>query len=97
MLRFPLFHGSFCYRINKNKNVLLFKFGFSHFFQKKLDSDISVKINKKKSTIILRSLNVNKLGTFCSQIKRMKIPDIYKGKGVWFKNEKPNFKVVKKK
>jgi ribosomal protein L6P/L9E len=84
-------------KIFKAKNVLLFKFGYSHFLKKRLDSDISVKINKKKNTMICRSLNLNKLGTFCAQIKRMKIPDVYKGKGVWFKNEKQAFKQIKKK
>ena len=84
-------------KILKGKNVLLFKFGYSHFLKKRLDSDVYIKINKKKNTMICRSLNLNKLGTFCSQIKRMKIPDVYKGKGVWFKNEKQAFKQVKKK
>lgn len=76
-------------------NVLEFKLGYSHKSQVNLISEINVKI--KKNLIFLQSVNKEKLGNFLFNIKRLKNPDVYKGKGIWYKNEKIALKIVKKK
>jgi ribosomal protein L6P/L9E len=46
--------------------------------------------------ISLESFNPVKLGDFCSKIIALKKPNVYKGKGIWFKDANPELKAIKK-
>jgi ribosomal protein L6P/L9E len=37
-----------------------------------------------------------KVGNFLKKLRNLKAPDIYKGKGFWYKNEIKIFKEIKK-
>jgi hypothetical protein len=75
-------------------DLLEFKLGYSHKCYLKIDPEISVKI--KKNLIFFQSVNKERLGNFLYRIKMLKKPDVYKGKGIWYKNEKIGLKPVKK-
>jgi large subunit ribosomal protein L6 len=80
---------------NNKTRSLEFKLGYSHILILKVDKEIFVGI--KKNIIFLQSLNKEKLGNFSFKIKNLRHPDCYRGKGIWYKNEKIKMKQVKKK
>ena len=77
-------------------NVLELKVGYSHLKLLRFSSDIKIKI-VKKTRIIIESLNKVKLGNFAKEVWSARKPDVYKGKGFWFKYEKMKLKDIKKK
>jgi len=71
------------------------KLGFSHLIK------ISTKLPELKLIINNTFLSVEgfeayKVGNFLKKIRNLKAPDIYKGKGFWYKNEVKVFKEIKK-
>ena len=77
-------------------NILFLNIGFSHIISFKIPLLIKIDILKGK-IIIIRSSNLQFLTQTLEKIRLFKKPDIYKGKGIRFKNEKINFKSGKKK
>jgi large subunit ribosomal protein L6 len=75
-------------------NYLEFKLGYSHKCYLEIEKEINVKF--KKNLLFLQSNDRVKLGNFLYRIKILRKPDVYKGKGIWYKNEKISFKPVKK-
>lgn len=78
-----------------NNKILELKLGFSHKCHLVIDEEIKIRI--KKNLIFLQSIDKEKLGNFLYKIKSLKSPDVYKGKGIWYKNEKMELKIIKKK
>jgi len=81
--------------INARKKFLSLKLGYSHLCNVPYSKEIFLKI--RKNLIFLQSYNKDKLGNFAFKIKNLRYPDVYKGKGVLYKNEKLKLKVIKKK
>ena len=82
-------------RLLPEKKVLEFKLGFSHLIYISVPKkDLQVYINK--NIITIESPNSVELGNFIFKIRALKIPNIYKGKGIWYKNEIRHFKIIKK-
>jgi ribosomal protein L6P/L9E len=80
----------------ENKNGLNLKIGLSHLVKISIPSDkISLKINKKMITI--RGCSATDVGNFAERIRKLRVPDSYKGKGIWYKNENRILKILKKK
>ena len=80
---------------DKFSHSLSFKLGFSHLILFTLPSKISVSLNK--TTLLLESKNSIILGDTTQKIKLLKTPDVYKGKGILFKNQILFLKKGKKK
>lgn len=79
-----------------DKNFLCLKVGFSHSVKILIAPDkIKLKINKK--TITIKGFVAADVGNFAERIRRLKLPDSYKGKGIWYKNENRTLKLLKKK
>jgi len=70
----------------KNK-ILILKLGLSHDINLTIPSDISINLIDA-TTIICYSSNLQILTQFTQQIKNFKIPEPYKGKGIFYENEK---------
>jgi large subunit ribosomal protein L6 len=85
------FRVEFC-----DKHLLKLKLGFSHFIFIKIPSNIEVN-SPTKTSLILKSLNHQKLNEFICRIRTFKLPDVYKGKGILFKNQILFLKKGKKK
>lgn len=82
--------------LSENKEILSLKIGVSHSTTVFIPSNkINLKINKK--TITIKGSFPTEVGNFAEQIRRLRIPDPYKGKGIWYKNEVRVLKVLKKK
>ena len=59
--------------------------GYSNLILYKSKDDVKIKNFKNK--LILFSLSKDQLGNICYQLKNFSKPDVYKGKGILFKNE----------
>jgi hypothetical protein len=78
-----------------NRRVLKFKLGFSHRPRLFVSKEVFIRVKKK--IIFLRSANKEKLGSFAFRLKSLRLPDSYRGKGIWYKSENKKLKIFKKK
>jgi ribosomal protein L6P/L9E len=86
------------FRINwlEKGKLLLLKLGYSHLI--KIPVPINkIKVIKKKNALLIKGEDPVFIGNFCNKIKQLKYPNVYTGKGFWYKNEKMNLKIFKKK
>jgi len=77
-----------------NQSTLEFKLGYSHLIKVVLPANINITV--LKNILILESSNAVLLGNEAFKIKKLRFPNIYKGKGIWYKNEKLALKILKK-
>jgi len=76
------------FRLKLEGNTLKFYLGFSHIKEYKIPNNIFVKIgNKKETELHLFGYDKQYLCQIAAQIKLLKKPDMYKGKGIFFFNE----------
>lgn len=68
------------------KNKLILSLGYSHTVDFIIPENITVQIIKN-TTIKLTSCNKQELGLFASKIRKWRIPEPYKGKGILYENE----------
>jgi large subunit ribosomal protein L6 len=81
------------YKTWLEKDSLNFDLGLTHYISMKLPSFANVLAKKIK--IIISSKNNKDLGIFSNNIKSLKYPDAYKGKGIRFFDESIKLKVGK--
>jgi len=79
-----------------SSNKLSLKLGYSHDVLIDISKNIEV-VCPKETLIILRSNCNESLGSFITELKKSKVPDIYKNKGVLIKGEDLLSKKFKKK
>ena len=79
----------------KDKSVSL-SLGFSHGIEHDLPSDVKAE-TPNNTTIILTSINNQRLGQVASEIRAYRPPEPYKGKGVKYAGEVIARKEAKKK
>lgn len=77
---------------NANLTILL---GYSHPVIINVPKDIFVEV-PINSEIIIKSASKAKAGQFASDIRFLKLPEIYKGNGIRYKNENVVLKIPKK-
>lgn len=81
--------------IDNNKCIEL-KLGFSHSSIVSIPKkNVTVKINK--NIVSVEGFNRSEVGNFTGKIRHLKVPDDYKGKGIWYQNENKQLKELKKK
>ena len=76
--------------------VMTLKLGYSHLVSVKIPDSIKA-YSPKKTTLILKSFDLQKLNMFTARIRSHRFPDVYKGKGILFKNETIRLKSGKNK
>jgi len=79
---------------NSKLRLLKLKLGFSFLIDIPVPTGIQVFINK--NLLVLESPNSILVGNFAYYIYLLKIPNIYNGKGFWFKDQQLKLKLVKK-
>lgn len=88
-------HGlGFKVSCNLLENYLELKLGFSHII--KLHIPLNIIVHVEKSIISISSINPVLLGNFIYNLRNLKPLNIYKGKGILYKNEKFILKEIKK-
>jgi large subunit ribosomal protein L6 len=84
------------FKVSSLQNLLVLKLGFSHLIIIRVPKFIYVKIFSKFTNLYLASSNLCLVKTFCSRLRYLKLPNVYKGKGIKYINEYIRLKVVKK-
>jgi ribosomal protein L6P/L9E len=77
-------------------NFIKLKLGFSHFIFIRIPLYVEV-FAPQKTSLVLKSFDEQLLKEFCSKICFFRAPDVYKGKGILYKNEILILKEGKKK
>jgi len=81
--------------VSEDLNFLELKLGYSHTLKIRIPKNyITVKIDKNYLNI--EGFDKTKVGNFSNQIRNLKYPDSYKGKGFWYKDEIRVLKEIKK-
>jgi large subunit ribosomal protein L6 len=74
------------YRAQVQGKNIQFQLGFSHDVSLPIPEGITVTIDKN-TQIVAKGADRNKLGQFCAEIRALKPPEPYKGKGIKYKTE----------
>ena len=77
-------------------SFLELKIGYSHFVKIYFPKKDDLKLYINKNMLVIEGKSKSKVGNFANKIKKFRLPDIYKGKGIWYKNEVKIFKEIKK-
>lgn len=82
--------------LSNSQSRLNLKLGYSHVLQLDIPAE-RLKVKVYKNVITVQGYNFSEVGDFARKIRDLKLPDSYKGKGIWFKNEHRILKELKKK
>lgn len=72
------------------------KIGYSHIVKIPIPKRVILDLFIYKNIIVIAGVDKEKVGNFANLIKSFRIPDNYKGKGIWYKKEVKLLKKVKK-
>ncbi len=75
------------YRAQVQGNKINFTIGFSHPVEFLLPDGISAEIDKKQVTLTLTGIDKQLIGQTAANIKAIRPPDAYKGKGIRYEGE----------
>ena len=84
------------YRASISENILTLQLGFSHDIKLAIPNDLEVKC-VKPTELVVSGIDKQKVGQFASEIRRLRRPEPYKGKGVKYQEEVIRRKEGKKK
>jgi large subunit ribosomal protein L6 len=82
--------------LSENRTIINLKLGYSHIIPLNIPSD-KIQLKQRKNLITLKGCDPSQVGNFAGKIRHLKVPDAYKGKGCWYKNETKILKQLKKK
>jgi hypothetical protein len=80
----------------KRKSLLVLKLGYSRSLQVAF-SAYKLRVKVSKNVITIQGQNFSEVGDFTRRVSRLRVPDAYKGKGFWYKDEVRSLKELKKK
>ncbi len=83
------------YRAQAQGDKLVFTVGYSHPVEFKLPEGIKAEVDKKQTTITLSGIDKHLLGQVAADIKAIRKPDAYKGKGIRYAGERLKLKAGK--
>lgn len=80
------------YRAEAKGDTLNLSLGFSHPVEFPLPDGITAKVEERNTVITLSGIDKQKIGQVAAEIRRLRPPDAYKGKGVRYKDERISLK-----
>ena len=83
------------YRAQVQGSKIMLTLGYSHPVEFQLAAGISATVDQKQTTITLTGVDKQQIGQVAANIKALRPPDIYKGKGVRYAGERLKLKVGK--
>jgi ribosomal protein L6P/L9E len=81
--------------LSENRRLISLKLGFSRIIKLRVPYTLDVKV--AKLVITVQGYNFSEVGDFSERLCRMRTPDAYKGKGIWYRNRSRTLKQLKKK
>ncbi len=82
------------YKVELSGNILVLSVGFSHKVEISVPEDIIVAVEKNEITV--SGIDKEKVGKFAAQVRAVKKPEPYKGKGIRYEGEVVRMKEGKK-
>lgn len=73
------------YRANTEGNALNLQVGYTHPVKMEIPAGLSAKV--EKNVIVVTGANKQELGQFCAEIRAVRKPEPYKGKGIRYQGE----------
>ncbi len=83
------------YKVINSSGNLVFKLGLSHNIVYRLPKEVNVLLYGNKIKLV--SVYLNNVSLTASLIKNLKLPDIYQGKGILYREDKLILKIGKRK
>ncbi len=80
------------YRAQIKGNKIVFTLGYSHPVEFEIPSGVKAAIDDKQTTITLSGIDKQLLGQVSANIKKLRPPDAYKGKGIRYAKERLKLK-----
>lgn len=76
------------YRAMIKSGYLFLKIGFSHEVAYKIPADVNLRCSKAKGTfIVVQGKEAQRVNQVASEIRALRKPDVYKGKGIHYEGE----------
>lgn len=82
------------YKATPGKESITFNLGYSHAIDYPVPEGIEVTV-EKQTLLTVRGTDKQRVGQVAAEIRDLKRPDVYKGKGIRFEGEKLRHKVGK--
>jgi large subunit ribosomal protein L6 len=83
------------YRAQVQGNKVVFTLGYSHPVEFQLPTGITAAVDQKQTTLTLTGIDKQQLGQVAANIRALRPPDAYKGKGVRYAGQRLKLKVGK--
>jgi large subunit ribosomal protein L6 len=83
------------YRAQVQGNKIVFTLGYSHAVEFQLPPGITAAVDQKQTTLTLTGVDKQQIGQVAANIKALRPPDAYKGKGVRYAGQRLKLKVGK--
>ncbi len=83
------------YRAQVKGNKLAFTLGYSHPVEFDMPDGVKATVDDKQTTITLSGINKQLIGQVAANIKELRFPDAYKGKGIRYSGERIKLKAGK--
>jgi large subunit ribosomal protein L6 len=83
------------YRAQAKGNKIVFTLGFSHAIEYELPAGVTATSDDKMTSISLTGIEKQLLGQVAANIRKLRKPDVYKGKGVRYAGERIKLKAGK--
>ena len=82
------------YRAEKKGDIVVFNLGYSNPIEYPVPEGITIDV-ESNTKLIVKSIDKERLGKVCAEIKKFRPPEPYKGKGIRFEDEQIRKKVGK--
>ncbi|MBZ0158305.1 MAG: 50S ribosomal protein L6 [Alphaproteobacteria bacterium] len=83
------------YRAQVRGTTLSFTLGYSHPVEFQLPQGVAATVDEKQTTVTLSGIDKQLLGQVAANIRKLRSPDAYKGKGIRYAGEKIKLKAGK--
>jgi len=83
------------YRAQVQGSKISLTLGYSHPVEYHLPEGVSAAVDQKQTTITLRGIDKQLLGQIAANLRALRPPDIYKGKGIRYAGQRLKLKVGK--
>lgn len=83
------------YKVQLKGDKLVFALGYAHPVEYQLPNGVSAAVEDKQTVMTLKSINKQLLGQAAAEIKSLRPPDAYKGKGIRYSGERLKLKAGK--
>jgi large subunit ribosomal protein L6 len=83
------------YKAQKEGNDVVFSLGFSHPVRYPVPAGIEVSVDAKQTRLAVRGADKQAVGQVAAELRALRPPDVYKGKGVRYTGETVRKKVGK--